>query len=443
MNINLNDTLVNDTIIAQGQPILEQAQTGYDQWWLVLNFFCENLFVPIILGIFIPLVYKLVKKYLKQVRLKKYQSKTIQEDQYKVLVNNVGLEGKYFHVSKINDDEFIIPFPKSKEEELEELGFRKVYAKNRNRSLYDSLYKYINKHYGEQLSYRGETCSIPEFIVKLSEETADVFIHEMHQAKLRFNKYLYGIYDVRVGEDNKCEISIYNSDYFTYKCTVNLYNALVAIPIKSPLPTLSVNVAQVRPFYNSIGVGGFIIMDRGNGDELVTGFRGENCQSGGYWHFSYDETFTEDDKSDEDEQPNLMICLRRALSEELGILRETQEKCIPTSQITFLNVGIIRTAGNDNRLEFEACSFVRVCLSEAFTLENFIHGYRFAKDAEIETRCLEFIPIKDLDKFISTHTMSPESKHLAQTISLLNDYKLLETDKDGYHEILKNNNKMY
>lgn len=62
----------------------------------------------------------------------------------------------------------------------------------------------------------------------------------------------------------------------------------------------------------------------------------------------------------------------------------------------FLNVGVIRTAGNDNRLEFEVCSFVRVCLSEAFTLEDFIHGYRFAKDAEIETRCLEFIPIKEL-----------------------------------------------
>lgn len=111
----------------------------------------------------------------------------------------------------------------------------------------------------------------------------------------------------------------------------------------------------------------------------------------------------------------------------------------PTSQITFLNVGVIRTAGNDNRLEFEVCSFVRVCLSEAFTLEDFIHGYRFAKDAEIETRCLEFIPIKELDKFISTHKISPESKHLAQTISLLNDFNLLGTDKEGYHEILEAN----
>lgn len=376
---------------------------------------------------------------MKRYNLKKYQSKIIREDQYKVLVNNVCLEDKYFRVNKINDDEFIIPFPETREKKLEELGFRKVYKKNKNQCLHNSLYNYISKYYGEQLTYRGENYSIPEFITRLSEETADVFIHEMHQAKLRFNKYLYGIYDVRVDEDNKCDISVYNSDYFTYKCTVNLYNALATIPVKSCFPDFNVNVAQVRPFYNSVAVGGFVIIDRGNGDELVTGFRGENCQSGGYWHFSYDETFTEDDKSDEDDQPNLMTCLRRALSEELGILRKTQEKCIPTSQITFLNVGVIRTAGNDNRLEFEVCSFVRVCLSEAFTLEDFIHGYRFAKDAEIETRCLEFIPIKELDKFISTHKISPESKHLAQTISLLNDFNLLGTDKEGYHEILEAN----
>lgn len=42
-------------------------------------------------------------------------------------------------------------------------------------------------------------------------------------------------------------------------------------------------------------------------------------------------------------------------------------------------------------------------------------------------------------KFISTHKISPESKHLAQTISLLNDFDLLGTDKEGYHEILEAN----
>lgn len=439
MSIDLKDTLVDDTIIAQVQPVLEKVQSATGYFDIIGDLFWDNLFIPLFFGISIPLVYKFVKERLKKHNLKKYQTKTIQEDQYMVLVNNIRLDGNYFRVNKVNDDEFIIPFPETREKKLEELGFRKVYKKNKNQCLDNSLYYYISKYYGEQLTYKGEDYSIHEFIVKVAEETADVFIHDMRQVKLRFNKYLYGIYDVKIDDDNKCDISVYNSDYFTYKCSVNLYNALAAIPVKSKLPNLSVNVAQVRPFYNSVAVGGYVIIDRGNGDELVTGFRGDNCQSGGYWHFSYDETFTEDDKSAEDDQPNLMACLRRALSEELGILRKTQEKCIPTSQITFLNVGVIRTAGNDNRLEFEVCSFVRVCLSEAFTLEDFIHGYRFAKDAEIETRCLDFIPINELDKFVSTHKISPEAKHLARTISLLNDFNLLGSDQEGYHEILETN----
>ena len=57
----------------------------------------------------------------------------------------------------------------------------------------------------------------------------------------------------------------------------------------------------------------------------------------------------------------------------------------------------------------------------------------------LKMQSLEFIPIKELDKFISTHKISPESKHLAQTISLLNDFNLLGTDKEGYHEILEAN----
>lgn len=68
---------------------------------------------------------------MKRYNLKKYQSKIIREDQYKVLVNNVCLEDKYFRVNKINDDEFIIPFPETREKKLEELGFRKVYKKNK------------------------------------------------------------------------------------------------------------------------------------------------------------------------------------------------------------------------------------------------------------------------------------------------------------------------
>ena len=87
MNINLKDTLVDDTIIVQVQPVLEQVQTVTTHFDIVGNLLWDNLFAPLLFGISIPLVYKFVKKLLKRYNLKKYQSKIIREDQYKVLVN--------------------------------------------------------------------------------------------------------------------------------------------------------------------------------------------------------------------------------------------------------------------------------------------------------------------------------------------------------------------
>ena len=99
MNINLKDTLVDDTIIVQVQPVLEQVQTVTTHFDIVGNLLWDNLFAPLLFGISIPLVYKFVKKLLKRYNLKKYQSKIIREDQYKVLVKNVCLEDKYFRVN--------------------------------------------------------------------------------------------------------------------------------------------------------------------------------------------------------------------------------------------------------------------------------------------------------------------------------------------------------
>ena len=58
MNINLKDTLVDDTIIVQVQPVLEQVQTVTTHFDIVGNLLWDNLFAPLLFGISIPLVYK-------------------------------------------------------------------------------------------------------------------------------------------------------------------------------------------------------------------------------------------------------------------------------------------------------------------------------------------------------------------------------------------------
>lgn len=202
--------------------------------------------------------------------------------------------------------------------------------------------------------------------------------------------------------------------------------------MNNSLETSDVN--KLTPFLNSIGVGGFIIINRGCGDELVMGFRSKaSCQSGGYWHFSYDETFTQDDKIGETGDPSFEGCMLRAIDEELGISEQEREICGINTNIRFLDAGVIKTSGDDNRFEFEVCGFGRVAFSKRYTFEDFCRGYRFAKDAEIETQTLSFINIKhELGDFIETANfkgeISPEAYHLAKNISLLYELKILDDD---------------
>ncbi len=344
---------------------------------------------------------------------------------YMVLGQNKNLNPSFFDVES-RDVTFVIPFPESKAEELKRKNFMPVKIKGRvmhNNQFGDKLLE----HLYEIIVQNGVDEKDKEmFLQKIADSTADKFILDIQKGKVRFNKYLYGVNECRAN-DQQCTISLYESDYFTFKTITNTYNALK----KNNNGNVNLGL-HPAPFLNSIGVGGFVIVNRGEGDELIWGFRGTNCQSGGYWHFSYDETFTRDD-AEADRAADLIKCIKRALTEELGIHPEEQEKCV--ADIQLLDCGIIRTEGNDNRYEFEVCSFVRICLSEEYAIRDFIQNYRFAKDAELETRCLKLVKISDLDQFIGKNekNMSPEARVLALKIKALSDLNLLVSDYESYN----------
>lgn len=279
------------------------------------------------------------------------------------------------------------------------------------------------------------------FLETIANKTADNFITDLKASKLRYNKGLLGVHAI----DDKQRIELYNSDYFTFKFTVNTYNALTQIAkennLQTPLAKYDTyqDIENLVPFLNSIGVGGFIIMNRGKGDELLFGWRdSRSCESGGYWHFTYDETYTQDDiPKDTNGKSGLITCLKRALYEELGIDEKQLDLCVNPHQMGVINAGIIHTGGNDNRFEFEVCSFVRVCLSNKFTIDDFIKCYQFAKDAAIETSNLHFVPINELDKFCKENILSPEARHLAFQLKIRIEQGIIKSDHDCYEEILK------
>lgn len=398
-----------------------------------------DIISPILFSWVIFLIVFCKKELYKKIRLKQYQKakKRIKNktDNFISIAENLSLDEDFFRVETFDLEEpFIIPFPETKRDELIECDFNPQFPYNKNKSLKEALDNYIKTYYGEKITYKQTEFSIEGFINKIAEETSDNFIKQIKERKVRFNKYLFGVYDIRIRE-NKHNIYVYQSDYFTFKCITNIFNSLKnLVPIAEP-PFLKEDfkISEIRPFLNSIGIGGFLIINRGMGDEIVVALRGNNCDSGGYWHFAFDETFTSDDKK---ENYSIKECLKRALVEELGILAEEQQKSLPENQIVILNAGIIHTGENDNRFEFEVCAYARICFSKQYTFNDFIKGYRFAKDAELETRCLDFIAINQIDSFIKTHKMSPEAKALLKNIQTIYQQKVLKTDNEGFKFLL-------
>ena len=409
--------------------------------WFFDSVFISNILIPVMLVFAIELIVKISVKNRRKRMTKRfkeaYEQMKREQKNYEVTCQNPDLQPDYFRVDR-TDAMFIIPFPEKWVAALKECEFTPV--------VIDDVQMHSNsegkKIYQKLLLHLGDN-GIPKenqdaFIQQVAEETAAMFVADIKARRVRFNKYLFGVRSITNKKDNST-IAVYETDYFSFKTMTNIYNKLKGNGnvILNAHPEFSTYYPSV-PFLNSMGIGGFVIVDRGEGDEIVWGFRGPNCQSGGYWHFSYDETFTHDDKPKIDDAATLRDCIRRALTEELGIHDEDQEKkVLPLSQITLLDGGIIRTGDGDDRYEFESCSFVRICLTEQYTFDDFVHGYRYAKDAELETRCLRLVKIANLDAFMEefAQNMSPEAETLARKIQKLWELGILPTDKEGLREI--------
>lgn len=400
-----------------------------------------------ILGYYIfPLIWNYFTTKIKHVREKKkrvliqnYSSsqQASKSQNFTPLIETSGFLENGF-VTLVAEDSYIrlIPSADNLNKKLKRLHFGddQIIGRNLVRQK-QNLESLIQTHFSAYIK------DVDSFLDAIAEKTAKKFITDLKASKLRYNRGLLGVQAIH---DNQC-IELYNSDYFTFKFTVNTYNSLIQLAkqhdLQTPLSKYDSyqDVEKLVPFLNSIGVGGFIIMNRGNGDELLFGWRdNRSCESGGYWHFTYDETYTQDDipKSTNGEV-GLIHCLIRALYEEIGIGNKQFNLCINPHQMGVISAGIIHTEGDDNRFEFEVCSFVRVCLSPQFTIDDFIKCYQFAKDAAIETSNLCLVPITGLDEFCAKNVLSPEAEYVAYQLKIRLEQGIIKSDHECYEELIK------
>lgn len=289
---------------------------------------------------------------------------------------------------------FVYPIPNTYRETLENMGFK-----------YNDSSDYRQSEMISTFNALGiKDCN--EALTVAANEVAQSFIDDLKQGYIRFNGYLFGVSNIhlnRVGEEEDAVLSmeLYKTDYFTYRVFANLYKKYRD---RFNLNSIA-DFNKIPHFLSSFGLGCFIIASDGVQDYMIIAHRGSNViVDKDRYHFSMNEAFSMLDV-DMFGNPSLVSCLYRGLKEELGINEAYNSKI---SEFGFLDL-----SADIDRLECGISCYVKMTFDAEFTIEQFSKQYSTAKDKELETKNLHFVPMKELQSFISSNAgkLSAGCKH--------------------------------
>lgn len=288
------------------------------------------------------------------------------------------------------------------------------------------VYKWFAKN-KSNLKMKGvtpATFTVDDLLKYVGEIVAEDFLNQIRiQRKTMFNGAMLGVLDISDlrepdTEEHLLGVSMYHSDYFTFKCTVELYHILRSIKDTFAHIDKS-NINTYAPFLCSLGLGGFVVTNQSGCRNLMWAKRSKSISSGDMWHFSYDETvnLVKDAVHDYmagvgtieiNPQGQIRInpyeYLNRALREETGISRDDYSQC------GILEIGLITS----ERLEVELLSFTMVDLSPSVPAAvQMGELFAMSEDGYLETSRLELVDLKNgYDGFIG-RLMTPEAYKLS------------------------------
>lgn len=261
----------------------------------------------------------------------------------------------------------------------------------------------------------------------VSEKVADDFIEQIDIKKITlFNGAMTGLYGINEGRTNDDEqhtlsLQLYYTDYYTFKCMVEVYHILRSI--HDCFTNINKNnLQEFAPFLSSLGLGGFMIAEQENASNLLWVKRSNSIAAGNMWHFSFDETSSilkDSDKNGSGEivydhttqavKLNPSNYLNRALHEELGLEPES------LSISGFLELGIIKS----DRLEPEFLAFTSVRFYEKDSLMTQMDSFlKNAPDSKLEISRIEFSPLALGTRHYIGSLLTPEADYLADRLRI-------------------------
>lgn len=327
-----------------------------------------------------------------------------------------------------------------------------------NHLLYDFLLKYYPKQFPDILS-------IDTFINEKICSTADYFIERLKQGKLAFNNKQIGVNQVYINRTDKergkgaekqtLELELYETDYFTAQVMVHVYQYLRQLDFDykkkdhqyiSPFDDIDEEKLnnEMRHFMSSLGIGGYIIFDRGNkkGLEYWTVTRSKSVRNGSdkdieLRSYSFDETMDLKDKVGDIKDDNVysaFVGANRAIQEELGLFNERDEKVKGNvSQLKLTGLILIRTNDPQNaRFEMQLLGYIFVHFLNGFTYNDLLEKKTKAQDAAFEAVDIytNFLRDKLTGTVRHKYTHTPESVYYAETLRILEDMKEIKREYD-------------
>lgn len=385
----------------------------------------------------------------KRTRLRKLNKKTETKYDNSIITFDTALPAYLPENAKmfLVDKSFIFEIPQEQRARLKELDFA-VHEPAKLDGDNHQLYKFLKEHYPRKFKgcYDGDNSRVDTFIQDQIIRTANYFIDRKEKGKLAFNNEQVGVYNIKIGrtsdgaEKQKLDLQLYKTDYFTAQVMVHIYQKLRDFDEEektldktfiSPLDRITERLLnnEMPHFMSSLGVGGYIIFDRGLGLEYWTVKRGTGIRNGSNQevelrNYSFDETMDFRDAtlaSDRTlQEVSIIKGADRAVEEELGLFKNDKQLKDLLGDFNITNLILILTKQTGNRparFEMQLLGYKFVHFKEDFTYRDLQFKKKNAQDSSweaVEVYCNKLTKKLVAESQGLSHT--PESAYYADVI---------------------------
>lgn len=348
---------------------------------------------------------KVTSKVSKRVLNKLEQNESIK------IIDIPSIGGRFEVDSLVVTDTLIFDFPVIYKNTFEEKGFKSNHSGvivNNDKAIKRLKY-IIAKILNEE--------NVDKVITMAIEEVANKFNSDLEQGCQRSNNPMYGVAGIEFDkEEYSYLIKLFKTDYFTFKVVDKLYEKLVKKDAEFFNIVEFADFERVYPFMACISTGGILNLNFHGINGVIIGQRSSSVACPGAWHLSFDETYDPRDKIPYKlggEFPNIKICMKRGLVEELGINIDKLNYNIDKSCIA-----IIKT---ESRFEVGLFVYVDLLIKNKKELYRAIANIAFASDVDNEYEQVQIIPKDEVQLIFNNPKFekTPEAPVIWHTFELI------------------------